>query len=355
MKIRFSREARSHPEGIAGLKVPYAAAKRGAPQWRWYLILTIVASPAVLLILGMLGGFLTRSAQGSVALDQMEVRALASGVVTEVRVEPGLVVKVGDELVTTRPPDAVAAPVGRSTTRTSTLERSSETGPDATELALKARSLRLAQERRDSIASLLRDGAATRAELREADIALNLAAEAYVVAQRAAGARVRPARTRDTTVTVEADADAVATANPAPFDGQVLDVFVSPGEIIRAGDPLVLLGRNQDPKVIAYVPPTFATRVTPGTPATILFADGSRSLAAVAEPARVTRRMPADLVDNFGMRPMMVVLKLSTQDAWPASQTIHGMPVGIRFHYGWENSTVGAWFSPVLNLLTSAP
>jgi hypothetical protein len=117
----------------------------------------------------------------------------------------------------------------------------------------------------------------------------------------------------------------------------------------------VLLGRNYDPKVIAYVPPNFATRVSPGTPATILFADGSRSRATVAEPARVTRRMPADLVDNFGMRPMMVVLKLSTQDAWPASQTIHGMPVGIRFHYGWERSTVGGWLSPALDLFTSSP
>ncbi len=346
MKIRFAREARSTPDAIAGLKVPYAAAKRAAPQWRWYLILAVVAMPAVIMILGLLGGFLTRSAHGSVALDQMEVRAVAGGAVAAVSVEPGLVVKTGHELVTTRPADAAGATAARMTN----IERDAPAaaGSIVTVLALKARILRLAQERRDSIASLVADGAATRAELREAEIALNQAAEAFVSTQRGTGAI-------NTTYLGERNGSALTTVNSAPFDGQVLDVFVTPGEIIRAGDPLILLGRNHDPKVIAYVSPTFATRVLPGTSATILFADGSRSFASVTQPARVTRRMPADLVDNFGMRPMMVVLKLATKDAWPASQTIHGMPVGIRFHYDWERSTVGGWMSPVLDLFASGP
>ena len=353
MKIRFAREARATPEAIAGLKVPYAAAKRAAPQWRWYLILAVVAMPAVIMILGLLGGFLTRSAQGSVALDQMEVRALASGVVAELSVEPGLVVRVGHKLVTTLPADAG----GVSAMRTTGVERDTNTvaGSNTTILALKARVLRLAQERRDSIASLVADGAATRAELREAEIALNQAAEAFVGAQRAGMPPRRGAGAIDAARLRGHDGSALTTANSAPFAGQILDVFVSPGEIIRAGDPLVLLGRNRDPMVIAYVSPTFATRVLPGTSATILFADGTRSSASVTHPARVTRRMPADLVDNFGMRPMMVVLKLATADAWPASQTIHGMPVGIRFHYDWERSTIGGWMSPVLDLFSSGP
>jgi multidrug resistance efflux pump len=357
MKIRFSREARATPDSIAGLKVPYAAAKRTAPQWRWYLILTVVASPAILLILGLLGGFLTRSAQGSVALDQMEVRAVASGAVAEVHIEPGLIVKQGDALVTTRQPEVAVAELSTQTTRSAShgRELSGTHGPGATELALKARGLRLAQERRDSIASLLADGAATRAELREAEIALNQAAEVFVAAQRANVNQGRAINVIDTNSQAKRDTAATSNVNSAPFEGQVLDVFVSSGEIVRAGDPLVLLGRNLDPKVIAYVPPTFATRLSPGTPATILFADGTRSPATVAEPARVTRRMPADLVDNFGMRPMMVVLKLSTEGAWPESQTIHGMPVAIRFHYAWERSVFGSWMSPMLNLFVSSP
>lgn len=352
MKIRFAREARSAPEAIGGLKVPYAAAKRSAPQWRWYLILAVVAMPAVIMVFGMVGGFLTRSAQGTVALEQMEVRALADGVIADVNVEPGVFVKLGRELVTTRP----AAAAGSSAARVTSGERDAAAGAasSATLLALKARTLRLAQERRDSLASLVADGAATRAELREAEIALNQAAEAFVSAQRAGPSR-RGAAAISATYLRERMGGGPVTVNAAPFAGQVLDVFVTPGEVIRTGDPLVLLGRNQDPKVIAYVSPTFATRLAPGTVATILFADGTRAVASVAQRARVTRRMPADLVDNFGMRPMMVVLKLATGDAWPASQTIHGMPVGIRFHYAWEGSAVGRWMSPGLDLLAGGP
>ncbi len=350
MKIRFAREARTSPDAIAGLKVPYAAAKRSTPQWRWYLILAVVAMPAVIMVFGMVGGFLTRSAQGTVALEQMEVRALADGVIADVNIEPGVVVKLGHELVTTRPAEAA----GVSAARVTSGERDAAAGTGATLLALKARTLRLAQERRDSVASLVADGAATRAELREAEIALNQAAEAFVSAQRAGPPR-RGAAAISATYLRERSGGGPVTVNAAPFAGQVLDVLVTPGEVIRAGDPLVLLGRNLDPKVIAYVSPTFATRVAPGTIATILFADGTRAVASVSQRARVTRRMPADLVDNFGMRPMMVVLKLATGDAWPASQTIHGMPVGIRFHYDWERSAVGRWMSPGLDLLADGP
>lgn len=354
MKIRFAREARTSPDAIAGLKVPYAAAKRSTPQWRWYLILAVVAMPAVIMVFGMVGGFLTRSAQGTVALEQMEVRALADGVIADVNVEPGVIVKLGHELVTTRPAQSAVISAARVTSGERDATAGAGAGSGATLLALKARTLRLAQERRDSLANLVADGAATRAELREAEIALNQAAEAFVGAQRAGPPR-RGAAAISTTYRRERSSGEPVTVNAAPFAGQVLDVFVTPGEVIRTGDPLVLLGRNQDPKVIAYVSPTFATRVAPGTAATILFADGTRAVASVSQRARVTRRMPADLVDNFGMRPMMVVLKLATGDAWPASQTIHGMPVGIRFHYDWERSAVGRWMSPGLDLLAGGP
>jgi hypothetical protein len=86
-----------------------------------------------------------------------------------------------------------------------------------------------------------------------------------------------------------------------------------------------------------------------------MFADGSRTRAIVSEQARVTRRMPADMVDNFGQRPMMVVLELNSSEHWPTTQTIHGMPVRVRFHYGWERNIVGRALSPVLNWMTGSP
>ncbi|HPF26161.1 MAG TPA: HlyD family efflux transporter periplasmic adaptor subunit [Steroidobacteraceae bacterium] len=346
MKIEFSRTARATPETIGGLKVPYAPAKRESPRWRWYLIIAAVASPALLLALGLLGGFITRSAEGSVMLDQLEVRAIASGRVDAVAIEVGMDIEADASLVTTRsssePRLALAVATG-SQSATATLRE---------ELALRDRMLRLARERRDSLARLVSDGAATRAELREAEYALDNAAAAELQVRRSITELTRPAagtaaRARNTALD--------ATINRAPFAGKVLDVFVSQGEIVRAGDPLALIGRSTSPKVVAYVPPDFATRIESGTPATIFFADGTQALASVTEPARITRRMPADLVDSFGMRPMMVVLKLATDSPWPKTQAIHGMPVRIRFHYQWERSGLGGVLSNALDSLVGDP
>jgi maltoporin len=107
--------------------------------------------------------------------------------------------------------------------------------------------------------------------------------------------------------------------------------------------------------VIAYVSPSFATRFAEGGTATIRFADGTDAEAQIAEPARVTRRMPADMVDQFGVRPMMVVLQLRAAEAWPASQSIHGLPVRIRFHYRWEESRAARPVSRLLDLFAGSP
>jgi len=212
--------------------------------------------------------------------------------------------------------------------------------------------LTLAHERRDAIAALVTDGAATAAELREADYALDQAAAAELQVRRSLTA-AQPTLARAASPGDSIDGGAVLER--APSAGKVLDIFVTPGEIVRAGDPLLLIGINASPKVVAYVPPDFATQIRAGSPATIFFADGTRARASVTEPARVTRRMPADLVDSFGMRPMMVVLKLSTANPWPQSQAIHGMPVSIRFHYRWEDGIAGPLAGRLLDALTAAP
>jgi multidrug resistance efflux pump len=344
MKIRFARTARSSPETIGGLNVPYAPAKRAAPQWRWYAILACVASPALLLVLGMIGSSMVRGAQGSIAVDQLEVRSQAAGRVTAVNVTPGDRVSAAALLVTTAP-ELQHGRVRELPAPSRQLRPS-----DIAAAALRRRTLELARERRDGIAMLVERGAATQPELREAEIAHTQALEAWLEFSRAS-VGVRPA-----SATLDADtAGHASVGNAAPFAAQVLDVFVTPGEIVRAGDPLVLLGRDTEPKVVAYVPPQFATNLSVAMPATIMFPDGTRATARVAQPARVTRRMPADMVDDFGQRPMMVVLTLTAADAWPQQQKIHGMPVRIRFHYGWESTASLAFLSPVLDSLTGAP
>jgi multidrug resistance efflux pump len=350
MRIRFQRQARETPDSIGGVAVAYPPAKRNAPRWRWYAILLIVLSPIIVLVLGLLGSFLTRSANGSVTLDQVEVRAVTAGRVLRVVTDAGADVMEGDAVAEIEDLAAVRSRTAGGANTGGRVRRTRSPEADA-ELALRARALRLAEERRDSLEALLQGGAATRAELREAEGAVDQAAAAFLRTRRDLGLE-----TTDVPVLVSRPgAASLSYSNRTPSAGRVLDVFVTEGEIVSAGDPLVLVGRRTEPKVTAYVSPQFATRIRPGVGATIRFADGTSADAVIAEPARVTRRMPADLVDPFGMRPMMVVLKLRAAESWPATQTIHGLPVRVRFHYAWEGSAVGRWLGRALDILAGSP
>jgi multidrug efflux pump subunit AcrA (membrane-fusion protein) len=118
--------------------------------------------------------------------------------------------------------------------------------------------------------------------------------------------------------------------------GRVVDVLSTEGEFVGAGDPILIIGSEAEPQVLAYVSPQIAPKLVMGSRATIRFPDGSKVQGYVAEQPMLTRRMPADLVDQFGVRPMTVVLHLQATHPLSASQRIHGLPVTIRFHYGWE-------------------
>ena len=344
MRINFHRSARSTPDAIDGFKVPYAAAKRNAPKWRWRLILLAVLSPAILLAYGALQSMLTLSANGSVFLEPHEVRAPAGGRVAAIVVRLGAEVREGDLVVRLEDPELDAALVvarqasAEVAPRVSARERSLL----LEELALHERALQTQQQRAQAMAQLVQEGAATAAELRETQFAADQAMAAVL-------------RVRQQIPTTHASVDATSAQDErtrnevnrmlakrerlmirAPQSGRVIDVLTSEGQFVAAGEPLLLLGRVGDPQVIAYVSPEIAPKLSVGARATIKFPDGTKAQASVAEQPMLTRRMPADLVDQFGRRPMTVVLHLQADRQWPAGQRIHGLPVTVRFHYAWE-------------------
>ena len=67
MRIQFHRDARRSKEEVGGMKVPYAPAKRATPKLRWYLILTGVSAPLIILVAGLIGRSISITADGSIA------------------------------------------------------------------------------------------------------------------------------------------------------------------------------------------------------------------------------------------------------------------------------------------------
>ena len=58
--------------------------------------------------------------------------------------------------------------------------------------------------------------------------------------------------------------------------------------------------------------------------------------AVVSDVPLITQRALVEPDDPFGGRSPNVVLHLRTLEPWPRMARINGLPVAVRFHYGWE-------------------
>ncbi len=336
MRVRFHREARTTPEAVDGLKVPYAPAKRKSPKWRWWLILAVVLSPALYLVFTALRSVLILSANGTVMLEQYEIRATGTGQLVELATVQGALVSKGQVLARIRDASLEAAIAAGRTQRREprTMDRRTEAGLRA-ELDVHQRVLSAAEERVAVVKELVENRAATSGELREAQMAADEASVAVLRLQRQlAGQPVDETPPDKDLQRLQATREQLIIR--APVSGRVLEVLAGRGEFVTAGTPLLQVAADNDPSVLAYVDPEVSSKVKVGTRATITFPDRSKVQAVVADRSMLTRRLPADLVNQFGARPITVVLDLQTHAPWSESHQIHGLPVTVRFHYDWE-------------------
>lgn len=343
MQIRF-RRARA-PDEIKGVKIPYDKRQRGAHRLAWYLILAVVLSPILYLAARALAASYSYTANGTVALDEMEIRAGELAVVRELKVNPGDRITAGQLLAVldSAELDAALARNGAQLESGKAADRDGRTARAAIgqELDVRERSVWYRRDRRAGIERLVHQGAATLAELDAATADLAVTETALLQVRRELAAQNSAADSAPAERAV-LEARRRALTIHAPFDGRTLEVPVKPGQYVSAGEPMIIVAQLDRPRVIAFVPPKFGTNLEVGTPATVHFPDGMRLHARVAAAPRLTQRMPADLVDQFGLRPMTVVLQLLPQDRWPDADRVQGLPVVVRFEAEWEHGEIGA-------------
>jgi multidrug resistance efflux pump len=353
MQVHFRSRQRA-PDELGGVKIPYVGARVKRHKIAWYLILFAVLSPILLVLTGVLGAWLTLTANGTVFLEQQEIRAAQAGRITQLNVAAGDVVTAGKTLAAldNLELDAAAArnAIERQAAAAARRSASAQQQSAAEELRVRERLLRYQQDRRATIASLVREGAATVAELSAVEVAA-AEAELGLMQTRAAAARATGVNT------AEVDHDLLESEQRSmtlrsPYGGRILDILAKQGEYVSPGEPLIVLARIDNPRVVAYASPKFAIRLKVGMTATIRFPDRTRTLARIAEPPTLTQRMPADLVDQFGLRPMTVVLTLLPSENLSDSQRVQGLPVSVRFHYDWESSAIGGVVGAMLGELS---
>ena len=365
MKIKFHRDARRSKEEVGGIKVPYAAAKRATPKLRWYLILLGVSAPLIILLMGLVGRSISMTADGNIALERYELRAATAGYVKHVNV--ALQSNVDDGVVVVRLQDPeLEATLARARAELSAVQGEPRAAAQAilpsrdrrAELNLLEQALAHERGRLATIRELFRAGAATAAEVNEVTAKAQAAEIAVLQLRDALRNRTLPREVNERERRrLLADINALEhkrdkLAARAPHTGRVIDLFANQGEFVSAGAPLVLIGDATSPQIQVYIEPKYATRLEVGSVATVRFPDGSRGIATVVEAGTLTKRLPAEMVDRTGSRPMTVLLNLIGSSDWPPEMHIHGLPVRVRFHYDWEDTPAGAWVGRALAWLS---
>ena len=352
MKVSFNTKRQKDPTRERGMKVPYAAAKRRAPKWRWYLILFIVSSPLLYFLFKVVFSQVVVTAPGLVTLEKITINSASTGYVDRINVQVGDTVNQGDVVVQLGSPtlderervlqaelNHIGSSLPPSGLRTESLLRN--------RVELAKRNVIYQKEKLEKVRFLFDQGAATIAELNQAEAGYDRAqftlnqAQGELTAQleRTRKEQWQPdIRTSNRRQLIAAELEAIADQRkrlrqPVPFHGRILDLFIDEGQTISPGAPLMLLGRLNNPYIIAYLDPKYAKYALAGHPTTIKYANGKTKRAKVRENATLTQRLPANLSSPIGNRDLMILVKLDFLEPISKADSIDGLPVTVRFDF----------------------
>jgi multidrug resistance efflux pump len=205
------------------------------------------------------------------------------------------------------------------------------------ELELNTRILGSAEQRLADVRELFSQGAATAAEVREAQISADEAAATVLRAReqmRAPVGETPPPATQPELQRLLAAREQLTVR--APADGYVVEILTKDNEGVSSGSPLLLISGNTEPEVLAYVRPELLGKVHAGSAATLRFPSGIKVQAVVGNGPFITQRALNAPDNPLGERSATVVLRLHASEPWPRAARINGLPVAVRFHYGWE-------------------
>jgi multidrug resistance efflux pump len=346
MKVSFTKS--KDPENENGMKVEYAPSKRKVSKAVWWTILTIVFAPFVWLFVTMCMKWLFITSSGVVTMASYPVTSVQHGTIEKICVKPGQKVKAGTVLFEIKPSltQDYYDELGRARAELGALGYGcgsvSRTYTGGTSVPANYMSGQIAflQKEERAYRSLIKNGAATRAEYNEAKQRLLNAQEGRRAALAAAAGK--------TTTTVDTsgisrrayltnyvkmlESRGTQTIKiRAPKDGVVENITVTPGydavgdyELLRISDPA-------QPFFIAYVfPENYDKRVSPGNEVTVKMPGSKRKIkAVVVERPTNANNIPGGLSNSIlaGRRSIIVFLK--PEEKLLPEELVNGMPVEI--------------------------
>lgn len=350
MKINYQPSSKaSQPTTEQGLKVDYAAAKRGAYKARWYMLLALVILPVLLVVWIILRPQVLVLANGVISTDPLELRSPANARLISIAVVKGQQIENGTLLLQLQDLqlDAQIAELQQQLVQ---LAQPVDTSDQAV-LQQRQASISIAEQAvvqqsdyLDSYQNFKRSGlvlthemAAVQQTLTNAKLALEQAKTEVIQlrqqqqVQQLAGSVAQARRQlQQTLAQLQAQQDQLAIT--ALSGARVIDIQVKPGEFVQQNQPLLVLSNRLQPVIFAYLAPKYLDYAEVGNKASVRLPNGDTVRAEVTEPAQLLERLPAKLAGPFDGE--QAVLKLTLTPEQPITD-IEGVPVEISFDWRW--------------------
>lgn len=352
MRVSFNTKRQKDPTREKGVKVNYAPSKRQAPKWRWYLILLIVSSPLLVFLFKLVFSQVIVTAQGMITLEKIAVNSSSTGYVDQINVEVGDTVDPGRMMVRLGSPtlderervlqaelNQMGSSLPYTGLQTENLLRN--------RIALAKRNVNYHKEKLENVRFLFDQGAATIAELNQAESVYDRAqftlnqvqGELTAHLERTLKEQRQPElQFSNRRQLIQAELEAIAASRKrleqrAPFYGRILEMHIDNSQTVSPGSPLLVMGKLNKPYVIAYLDPKYAKYALTGHNATVKLPDGKTLRARVRENASLTQQLPSNLSSPIASRELMILVKLDFQLSMTEADTIDGLPITVRFDF----------------------
>ncbi len=350
MKIRFQgQHLTPAPDGFP---VRYGPARRSVPRIRWLLIALLVSSPLIYVAWLLLRGGLVVDASGRLAYETVRAGAVVSGVVAEVLAEENDTVAAGSRLIQLENPEIRGRLVHLQDelTRLEGEQREARARAEDELLAvneeietLQALVASEAQwvERMAELAALglvtererYQAAAETKRTRRQLLDAMNRRSELERI--RSQGDINLRAREEDLRLALDIASNKLNfLAIKAPTNGDVVELFVEPGDTVGPGTTLLTMTRPSQPELTAYLRPADGGFVEQNGPVRVRLPDGTQLAGRVAERPRLTGRIPTPMQTLLQDSSAALMVKIALIDRVPDAMAVHGLPVTVEFARG---------------------
>lgn len=342
MRVSFSETNNKDPEIKSGFKIPYAPGKRRVSKLLWWMIMTFVFAPFVILLWYVFIGWFFSSSPGVISMNSFAVRAPEKAYVSEILVKKGSDVMPG--MVAARlvrqPSVELMNQIALMKAERDSIKAGLEVMPvtPMRSMGLIDSNIDFFRNEVETMRRLMAEGAATRAEVEAAESRLRTA-----MSERDAITSARIDDTPEKTLRARVNyfdmsIKYLEELGESTFDvrvrrpGRVQTIEAFAGQALNAGDEILWLADPGSVSIVVFVEPQNFKKIKLGSEVKVLLPGKSRTITArLEEMPTVSQNTPGGLTSSISVPPRSVKVYLTPKEPLLKEELVEGLPVQVKW------------------------